>query len=413
MMLRLLAGIGICCSLASGEQVNANWQQEVRRLAAAQDWTAAMRIVDRELARAPQDLDVRAWHARILAWSGSLADAAREYEEILAQGPADPDNWMALGNVYSRQGRTPDALRALERAVALDPKRADIRAAHGRLLRAANQRREAAEEFRRALALDPTSAEARDGLRSLRREPRHQLRVGLNTDFFNFTGANQDGGMSLASDWTPQWRTTAGWDAYERAGIEAGKLSASVTGKWSTWGALTVGGTVARDRGVIPQREAFFDYDHGWKSTGNGMLRGVELVYGQHWYWYTTSKIFTVSGTTLFYLPRDWTWSIAITGAQSDFFEKGVEWRPAAVTRLGFPIAGGEADRISGNVFFANGMESFAKVDQVGRFSAKTIGAGWRYRLTASQEMTGVAAYQMRSQDRAETSVGFSYGVRF
>ena len=46
-----------------------------------------MRLVEQEIARAPQDMDVRAWRARVLAWSGQLPEAENEYREILKTGP--------------------------------------------------------------------------------------------------------------------------------------------------------------------------------------------------------------------------------------------------------------------------------------------------------------------------------------
>jgi hypothetical protein len=33
--------------------------------------------------------------------------------------------------------------------------------------------------------------------------------------------------------------------------------------------------------------------------------------------------------------------------------------------------------------------------------------------MTARQSMTGVAAFQKRTQDRSQTSFGLTYGVRF
>jgi hypothetical protein len=33
--------------------------------------------------------------------------------------------------------------------------------------------------------------------------------------------------------------------------------------------------------------------------------------------------------------------------------------------------------------------------------------------LTARQDLTGYAAFQQRTQDRAQTGFGFSYGIRF
>ncbi len=58
-----------------------------RQLAEAKDRKSAMRLVEQEIARAPQDMDVRAWRARVLAWSGQLPEAENEYREILKTGP--------------------------------------------------------------------------------------------------------------------------------------------------------------------------------------------------------------------------------------------------------------------------------------------------------------------------------------
>jgi tetratricopeptide (TPR) repeat protein len=410
---KLLAGAWIFCSLLWGQQSASGWQDEVRRRADAQDWAAALCLVDSEIARAPRDMDVRAWRARILAWSGQFAEAEREYLEILAVVSNDPDNWLGLGNVYSREGKTEEAVRALGRAVEIDPRRADIRVARARALRAANNESAAKLEFKKALGLDPRSAEARAGLLSLRGEPRHELRMGVNTDLFSFADANHDQAVSLTSQWTPHWRTSVAADFYQRAGTDAGKFLASLTGKLPRWGALTVGAAAAGDNGVVPKSEAFFDYDHGWRLGESGFFRGLEIAYGQHWYWYSTARILTVNGTTLFYLPHEWTWSLGLTGARSHFSGTGAEWRPSGVARLGFPITGWNQCRLGGNVFFAVGTENFAQVDQIGQFSSQTYGGGLRFQFTARQDVTAYAAYQTRTQDRTQTSFGFTYGIRF
>jgi tetratricopeptide (TPR) repeat protein len=387
------------------------WREDVQRSVDAGDWSAAIEIVDREIAHAPQDMDIPAWRARILMWSGKLADAEREYLEILAVVPNDPDNWMGLANVYSREDRTTEALKALDRAVELDPKRADLRAARGRALQAANEQSEAKLEFHHALDLDPNSTQARAGLLSLRGEPKHEVRVGGNADLFSFADANHDEGLSLISQWTSRWGTSVASNVYRRGGTDAEKFVATVTGKLPKWGALTVGGAAAHDNNVIPKDEAFFDYDQGWKLRGSKIIRGVEIDYGQHWFWYTTARILTINETTLLYLPRDWTWSLGLTGARSHF--SSTEWRPSGMTRLGFPITRWNEHRLGGNVFYAVGTENFAQVDQIGQFSSHTYGGGLRLQLTAREDVTGFAAYQKRTQDRTQTSFGFTYGVRF
>ena len=412
-MFRLLIGTWLLCVLAWGQQSTSTWQEDVRGCAEAGDWFAAMGIVDREMARAPKDMDVRAWRARILLWSGKLAEAEVEYQGILSAIPNDPDNWAGLANVYLREGRPREALQALNRAEELDPKRADIRAARGGALRALGAQNEAKLEFSRALDLDPTNPEGRAGLLSLRGESRHELRLGMNTDFFNFADTNRDEGLTLMSKWTPHWATSVGADGYHWGGTNAEKVVASLTGKLPGWGALTVGGAAAHDNGVIPKDEAFFAYDRGFRLHGSNFLRGLEIVYGQHWYWYSTARILTINETTLFYLPRDWTWSLGLTGARSHFSGTGAEWRPSGMTRLGFPITRWEDRRLGGNVFFAVGTENFAQVNQIGEFSSQTYGGGLRLQLTARQDATGFAAYQMRSQNRTESSFGFTYGIRF
>jgi len=412
-MFRVLAGISIFCLFALAQQPTSAWQEEVRRCAAAQDWTAAMSIVDREIARAPRDMDIRAWRARVLLWSGKVAEAEHEYHDILTAVPTDPDNWMALANVYSRESRTQDALQALNRAVELDPKRADLHAARGRALRVADNRSEAKLEFHRALELDPTSKEAELGLLSLRSEPRHEMRVGVNTDLFSFVGPNDLEGLSFTSHWTPRWKTSVSENFYQRAGTDAETSVASVTGKLPRMGALTVGGAAAHHNNVIPKNEAFFDYDQGWRLAGSKLLHGLEIIYGQHWYWYTTARILTINEMTLFYLPHDWTWSVGLTGARSHFSGTGAEWRPSGLTRIGFPISAWDERRLQGNVFFAVGTENFAQVDQIGTFSSQTYGGGLRFQLTERHDVTGFAAYQKRTQDRTQTSFGFTYGFRF
>ena len=400
------------CSLAWGQQVTLSWQEQVRKYAEKQNWSAAMLIVDREITRAPKDLDTRAWRARVLTWSGRLEDAEHEYHEILVVNSEDPDIWMGLATVHSREGKQEQAEQELATAVALDPKRYDLHLARGRALRAVHKVDEAKLEFRKALDIDPTSEDARAGLLSLRGEPKHELFLGSNTDLFSFADANHDEGVSLSSHWTSRWNTTAGATFYRWGGTNAEKINASVTGKTSHWGALTIGGTVGHDNGVIPKDEIFFDYDRGWR-VGANPVRALEIDYGQHWYWYSTARILTINGMTIFYLPRMWTWSFGLTGARSDFSATGTEWRPSGITRIGFPIAGNDKNRLEGNLLFAVGTEDFAEVNQIGHFSSQTYGGGLKLQLTERQYVRGIAGYQKRTQDRSEISFGLNYGVRF
>jgi tetratricopeptide (TPR) repeat protein len=412
-VLRLITAALLWVSPAYGQNETLGWQAQVRKYAEAQDWESAMRLVDQEIARAPQDMDVRAWRARVLAWSGHLPEAEQEYLAILKVSRTDPDDWMGLAGVYLREGKIEEAQRAIDSAEELDPKRADLHAARARVLRAAGERDEARLEFHKALNLDPTSVEARAGLISVNGEPKHELRLGQDTDLFNFTSANHDEWASLVSQWTPHWSTSVSGDFYQRGGADAGKFVGSVTRRQPKWGAVTVGGGIGRDNAVIPKSEAFFDLDHGWKIGETNFVRALEFIYGQHWYWYQASRILTLNGTVVVYLPREWTLSLGATGARSAFSGTGVNWRPSGIARLGFPLARWADRRLSGNIYFAAGTEDFAQVDQIGRFASQTYGGGLRFQITARQDVTGYSARQKRTQNRTDTSFGLSYGIHF
>lgn len=413
LLVQLAAGIFLCTALCFGLDHTPEWQANVRRFAEAQDWDSAMQLINREIARAPQDTDVRAWRARVLAWSGRLPEAEREYLDILKVSRTDPDIWMGLASVYLREGNIEGAERAIDVAEELDPRRADIRAARGRVLRAEGQRDEARAEFRQTLQLDPASEEARTGLISLQGEPRHELRFGQENDVFNFSGPYHDESVSLTSQWTPHWATNLAGEMDQRDGVGAGKFMGSVAWRQPGWATLTVGGAVGHDNAVIPKGEAFFNLDRGWRTSEDGFARSVELVYGQHWYWYQSARILALNGTAIAYFPQDWTLALGATGVRGAFPGVGADWRPSGMSRLGFPLARWSNRRLSGSVFFSVGTEDFGEVDQIGRFASQTYGSGLRFAVTPRQDISEYFAYQKRTQDRSDTTFGFSYGIHF
>jgi len=213
-----------------------------------------MEIIDREISQAHQDVDVKFWRARILFWSGKLEEAEREYREIVIAVPNDPDYWLGLSAVYSHEGRSREAEETVNRALALDARRADIHLARARALRDLQNFEEAKLEFQKTLELDPTSREARQGLHSLKADPKHEFSLGTNTDLFSFAGPNYQQQMQLSSQWTPAWKTATTGTFYRWGGIDAEKFGFSVTGKVPRAGALELGGATAKDVATLLAR---------------------------------------------------------------------------------------------------------------------------------------------------------------
>jgi|ERR1700674_602899 len=408
-----LAWLAATSSAVRAQEKDSGWRAEVRKQAEAHDWAVALQIVDGELARVPNDLEVLAWRARLLLWSGSVEDAERSFRELTIRERRDPDLFLGLANALAREGRWEESLQALNRATEIDPNRADLRAARGRTLRAMNRADEAREEFSRALALDPGNEEAKQGLLSVRRELKNELRFGWDTDRFNYTGAYEGEWVSLTTRWNEHWGSSLAGNFFQRINTGAGKFVASATARSVHWGALSAGGATARDNGIIPNHEIFFSYDRGWRVSETSFLRGVEMEYGQHWYAYTAARIFTLNGAATIYLPREWSWFINVTGARSHFSGLSPGWRPSGVTRLSFPLVRRKEGFAGGSVFFAAGTEQFALVDQLGSFASHTWGGSVKLRFTARQDVTAYAAFQQRTSDRTQTSFGMSYGIHF
>src|SRR5260370_25714408 len=85
-----------------GQEQGSDWQQQVRELAKARQWEAALKTVERRLAEFPHDLEARGWRARLLTWMDRLPGAESEYRVALASAPNDADLLEGLAGVLAR-----------------------------------------------------------------------------------------------------------------------------------------------------------------------------------------------------------------------------------------------------------------------------------------------------------------------
>jgi tetratricopeptide (TPR) repeat protein len=387
----------------------ADWRERVRDRVAARDLPAALQIVDARLTDVPDDLEARGWRARLLAWSGHWPEAETEYRRVLESAPNDVDMLIGLSNVLTWQARHEEALALLDRAEGIDPARADILLSRGRTLRAANQPEQARRAFARVLTIEAGNPEAQAGLAALvAPEPRFTLLFGTDIDTFNFTDAAYTFTTSLTAQINPKWVTNVSIVGQDRFGEGVGTFLPSVGYRLTRRDSLTVGGGLANAQAVGPTGSLFLEYGRGFTLGEEGFFQSIETSYKQHWYWYEGARVTTLTPRITLNLPRQWSWSLQITAARSRFTDLPVAWSPAGLTRLNFPIHG----TLSGNSFFAVGTEDFARVDQIGTFSARTWGAGLSY-WHQRHHFSGYLARQDRSQDRTQLSYGGSYAIRF
>jgi len=218
-----------------GQQQGSDWQRHVRELAKDRQWEAALKTVERRLAEfrttsKPED-GARACSP---GWTG-----CRKQSPNIALALTSAPTTAICRKVWQGCSRGSSASGKRCRCSIVpsnsDPRRSDLLLARGRILRALDRPRGSARRFAAAMYLDPSNREARDGLASLRPEAHHELRIGSDTDWFNFADANHAQSASLASRWSSRWSTNFAAAFYQRAGFLADKSTASVTGRSANW----------------------------------------------------------------------------------------------------------------------------------------------------------------------------------
>jgi Flp pilus assembly protein TadD len=397
----------VCVQLLAGQNTD-EWQLLVRSQVENHHIDAALTLVEQRLASAPEDLEAHGWRGRLLAWKGRWPEAETEFKLVLDKFPNDTEILTALADVLLWQQSYVEALRTLDQARKISPSDPEVLSRRARVLALLGRSPEARSEYQQTLQFDSQNEDARTGLANLRENTKHELRFGEDVDLFNYANAGQTQGVSLSSRWNQRWSTVFGVNAYQRFNQDAVKFLASTSFHATARDWITVGGAVANSQSIVPTSEAFFEYGHGFRIE-NRWLQGLESSYQQHWFWYQGAHVLTLNTSQVIYLPRDWTWTLNVTGARTGFVGTPVAWTSSGWSKLGFPLR----PRVTGNLVFAVGSENFAEIDQIGRFSARSFGGGLRYRFAARQDINGYVARQNRNQGQTDTSFGLSYGIHF
>src|SRR4051812_17316465 len=407
-MLRFIQLAGVLFFCLGSCVARQDWQARLREQIKSHELNGAMATVDQRLLQDANDLEARGWRARLLAWSGAWPQAEVEYRRVLERAPADVDMLTGLSDVLLWQQKPGAALAELDRARRLSPSDPEVLVRRARVLAALGYTDDARAEYRGVLAFDASNQSARLGLSSLQGESRHELRTGIDVDSFNYTDSAYAQGLSLRSRWSQRWSTIFASNFYQRFGEDATRFAGNVVFRATPRDWLNVGAAGGDDHNIIAKRELAYEYGHGF-HLHNNFIRGLELTHQQRWLWFEGARVLTLSTSQIVYLPKNWTWSIAITAARSTFQGLPSEWQPSGASRIGFPLY----RHLNGNLSFAVGSENFALVDQTGRFAARTFAGGLRYQFAENQDISGYVAAQDRSQSRSQNSIGLSYAVRF
>jgi hypothetical protein len=318
------------------------------------------------------------------------------------------DVLTGLADVLLWEQKYSEALAVLEQARRAAPQNPDVLVRRARLLALLERTSEARAQFQAVLTDDPANPAAVSGLASLASVSKYELRIGEEADFFSYTEDAEVESITLTAHLNRTWTTTIGVSPYHLFGENAVKIWGEAAYRFHHDNWVRVLGAGANPQDVVPEDEALIEYGHGFRFS-NAWVKGLESSYQEHSLWYRGAQVVTLNTTQIAYLPRQWTWTLSVTGAHTRFAGGESDWVPSGSAKLGVPLC----RSLSGNLLFAVGAENFAQVDQIGRLSARTYGGGLRYRFAESQDVTGFVARQDREYGQKQTSLGLSYGIRF
>ena len=390
-------------------QSDADWAPRIRAFVEANDLQQAGKVTNEWLTAYPDDLDARAWRARLHAWTNHWEEAESEYRALIPLSPRDVDLLAGLSDVLIWQKRDKEALVFIDQAIAIDPNRLDITLRRAQALQRLQRTREAQISYEEILARDESSADARKGLKEIRSAKRHELRIDSGLDSFSYAENGSAFSVSVRSKWNSRWATLGSVSQYHRFGENATGATAGATLNFSPRDALTVAGSAAKDNGIIPRASAEFEYDHGIHLSEAGPIGGLEIAYRQRWLWYRDARLLVLSPSAILYLPKNLNWLFQFSANRTAVTGSSPGWKPSGSTRLSVPFG----NRASGYLLFAAGTENFEYAEQIGQHSMRTWGAGTRIKIAAGQEILGYLNYQRYAEGQTVTSVGASYALHF
>ena len=140
--------------------------QDARRLAIS-DHRAAIDLLNKRLAAAPDDVDARVFRGIVLSWERRFDESRADLERSLAEHPAYTDASVALTSVGIWSGHPDQALAAATEAVLRAPGNVNAMLARARAFSALRRNAEAQADLREVLRLEPANTDAHNLERAL------------------------------------------------------------------------------------------------------------------------------------------------------------------------------------------------------------------------------------------------------
>jgi len=166
----------------------------------------AHRLIDRRLAKNPNDTRLLVLAARTYATGGELPNAEEMLRRVVAQDSTNISAYAMLGQIYISQRRLEAARVEFEKVVARDPKSIAAHTIVAMILEAQSKVDEAKRRYERILEIDPNAVVAANNLAWLHIQRNQNLDLALQLA--------QRAKQHLSAD--PRVNDTLGWVYYKK-----------------------------------------------------------------------------------------------------------------------------------------------------------------------------------------------------
>jgi YaiO family outer membrane protein len=164
----------------------------------------ALVALDRGLALAPADYDLKMARVRVIAWQGHFDLASRELEKLAIEYSNSDEVLVMQGRIATWSGQLDQAEAYYQRVLDRNPRQVDALTGLGDIALERKNRDEAEVFFRRAYAIDP-SADIQSRLDRLDNETLKRIDFGMTASTFGGKGR---------SDWWSIWTQYSQQTAY-------------------------------------------------------------------------------------------------------------------------------------------------------------------------------------------------------
>lgn len=376
----------------------------------AQEYIAAKRFADARAVyqtlseREPDNMGHKIWIARLSAWLQEYDVSLAIYDAVLARDSANIEALIGKSTVLMWRQEYSAAEPLITRAIELAPQNPEAHLARARWHFYQGQARPARAAVERALALDPQNEEAKKLAAQIALPRPWQAQIGYER--FNLSsGPSGDMKRLSIGHVTERQRAMLHYERWNRFDQKADRIGGELSRRagenlWLHGGVFAAPGAT-----IIPRQE----YRLGASNRiGNRLALRVDYRFVKF-----MGGLSHIVGPTLEYYRGNGDWLQASLSRSWTSFQNPPAPR-AANTGYSLRYNRQVSEPILVYLAYARGTESSPalSIDRLTSFSADTIAAGLRWRLSETYSLDFYGARQNRSNDTREDILGMSLTAR-